>query len=52
MTVATMENVGNFVGGGDRTMGCGMKFIMSGEGSSSLTWRERNVYNNNFLRQR
>jgi hypothetical protein len=27
-----MENVGNFVGGGDRAIGCGMKFILRGEG--------------------
>ena len=31
MTVATMESVGNFVVG-DRAIGCGMKFNMSGEG--------------------
>jgi hypothetical protein len=28
-----MENVGSFVGGGDRVIGGGIKFIMVGRGS-------------------
>jgi hypothetical protein len=27
-----MENVGSFVGGGDRAIGCGMKFIVYADG--------------------